>query len=296
VSFFARLHGQAGSGELPNAASFHATTSEMNPHVTGEFLAQQLAALGELEFAREFLAEFGAGGLNFIEQSALRACVGDFREVLPSDGRGWTIGADMSFSTDPAAWVAAAHSSTDGGSLIVGHADRRVHGSRKRRVRRSRDEETARIEAVVADVCEVARRYQVSRVIVDQHLPGVVVDEFSKHGVYAVVRPWTAASLTMAAQSLRARVDSGRIEICDVPQLISEIGRLRTRYRAGSAVVEVPRSGDGHCDMAVALLAAIGELDQSSGADTAAFFRRRRDWVRDNDDGQFSKGAMTRVY
>jgi len=99
-------------------------------------------------------------------------------------------------------------------------------------------------------------------VVVDQHLPGTVVHEFAKHGIHASVRPWAAESRTRAAQAVRARIYTRKIELPDDQQLIVELGRLRTKYRAGSATVEIPKIGDSHCDIAVALMAAVGELER----------------------------------
>ena len=44
--------------------------------------------------------------------------------------------------------------------------------------------------------------------------------------------------------------------------LIAELQRLRSRYRAGSSQVEVPRVGDSHGDVALALAAACWEHDR----------------------------------
>ena len=70
---------------------------------------------------------------------------------------------------------------------------------------------------------------------------------------------------------MRARILTKRIELPNDPQLVAELSRLRTKYRAGSATVEIPRSGDSHCDLAVALMAAVAELDRHGvGANPAA--------------------------
>lgn len=259
--FFAELYAKARNGELAGAAAFHAPTSA-NPMVDGDYLAAQEAALGFDDFRREFGAEFVAGGSSFIEAARIRDVVADWREALPGDGRGWVLAFDAAFASDPAAVAVVGRDPVDPSQLVCGHVQRWLpQRSRRRGVRRSRAQETAVIESVVADVAAIAGRYG-ARVIVDQHLPGTVVHEFAKHGVHASVRPWTAESRTRAAQAVRARILTSRIELPNDPQLIVELGRLRTRYRAGSATVEIPKVGDSHCDVAVALMAAVGELDR----------------------------------
>jgi len=72
-------------------------------------------------------------------------------------------------------------------------------------------------------------------------------DEFSKHGLRVEIEAWTAASKTAAMRSLRALVNTGRIELPDDPVLISELGRVRTKL--GRDEIETPRTSDSHCDL-----------------------------------------------
>jgi hypothetical protein len=257
---FAELYAQALGGELAGAAAFHAPTST-NPLIDRDYLAAEEVALGHDDFRREFGAEFLAGGASFIEASRIRDVVADWREALPTDGVDWVLAFDAAFASDPAAVAVVGRSPLGRTRLICGYTQRWLPPKSRRRLRRSRDEDTRLIESVIADVAAVASRFR-ARVIVDQHLPGVVVNEFAKHGVHATVRAWTAESRTQAAQAVRARIYTQRIELPDDPQLIAELSRLRTKYRAGSATVEIPKVGDSHCDVAVALLAAVGEHDR----------------------------------
>lgn len=257
---FAELYAKAQNGEIVSAVAFHAPTSA-NPRVGKTFLEEQEAVLGHDDFRREYGAEFIAGGASFIENSAIRACVQDWREALPADGRDWVVGFDAAFSSDPSAIAVVGRRPDDRTRLICGHTERWLPSKTSRRVRRTREEETARIEEVIANVATVAATFQ-ARVVVDQHLPGTVVHELAKHGVHAAVRPWTPESRTQAAQAVRARILTERIELPNAPQLVAELSRLRTRYRGGSAMVELPRAGDSHCDQAVALMAAVAELDR----------------------------------
>jgi len=129
----------------------------------------------------------------------------------------------------------------------------------------------------------VLERYGVRELVTDQHAPGLVVDELAKRGVRVRVAAWTAASRTEILQALRARIYSRSIELYDpdgVP-LLAELQRLRSRYKAGSSSVEVPKVGDSHGDVALALAAAVWEHDR----------RGFRSWQREgrwqDDDGEF---------
>ena len=69
----------------------------------------------------------------------------------------------------------------------------------------------------------------------------------------------TATSKTAAFSELRARLNAGSLSLLDLPDLLAELRRLRTRYRAGHASVVDPRVGGSHGDIAQALaLAAWG--------------------------------------
>ncbi len=144
--------------------------------------------LGHDDYRREFEAEFIAGGASFIENSAIRECVADWKEALPADGCDWVLAFDAAFSSDPSAVAVVGRSRTDRTHLICGHTQRWLPPRTRSKIRRSRDEDTARIESVIAAVASIATTFQ-APVVVDQHQPGVVVHEFLKHGVHARVRP-----------------------------------------------------------------------------------------------------------
>jgi hypothetical protein len=258
---FSELYAKARGGEIENAEAFHAPTSD-NPLIDASYLAAQEAALGSDDYRREFGAQFVGGGSSFMDAGRIRECVADWQECLPGDGTGWVLGFDAAFASDPAAVAVVGVSRADPERLVCAYVRRWLPPRSRKRIRRSREEDTSRIESVIGDVAQVAARFEASRVIVDQHLPGVVVSEFDKHHITATVRAWTGGSRTQAAQAVRARIYTRRIELPDSAQLISELSRLRTKYRAGSATVELPKVGDSHCDVAVALMAAVGEHDR----------------------------------
>ena len=78
--------------------------------------------------------------------------------------------------------------------------------------------------------------------------------------------------------------------------MLTELARLRTKYRGGSAGIEIPKIGDSHCDVAVALMAAVGELDQfGAGGDTRAFFERQRE-RQQQAGGAYSRGMLEKIF
>jgi len=268
AGFFADLYARASSGELEGAASYHATTQEANPTIGAEFLASERVALGEEAFRSEYEASFEGGLGLFFSDEELREIVREQADALPEDGRGWLLALDPSSGGgDPFAAVLVGRDARPGyeGRLLVGgvHSWKPRQGTRRKLSRRSRAERDLWLDRVLDQVAAVALRYRAG-CISDQHLPGVVTDELRKRGVPRVsIRAWTSTSRAEAFQSLRARVVTERISLPDHPDLLAELRRVRRRFRAASSsTVEVPRLGDSHGDLALALALGVHEIDR----------------------------------
>jgi hypothetical protein len=244
----------------------------MNPAIDEDFLRAQRAALGEAGFQQEYEARFVAGGSSFFDGDELRQVVGKRREALPDEGSGWVCALDPSSGGgDPFACVVVGRDARAGyeGRLLVGHVESWQTSKRPRRAlsRRTRAERDLWLDSVLDQVAKVAQRFR-AKVVSDQHVPGVVQDELQKRGVgYVGVRPWTGPALTEAFQSLRARVATERIELVDHEGLVAELARVRSRLRAGSSRVEIPRVAGSHGDLAMALALGVAELDRHGVAD-----------------------------
>jgi hypothetical protein len=270
TGLFADLYRRAESGELPDAVAHHATTPESNPTIGPAFLEAERLTLGEEHFRSEYLASFEGGGGQFFSIDEIREVVSQRREALPSDGRGWVCALDPSSGGgDPFACVLVGRDTRPGfeGRLIVGQVERWLPRRSKLPLSlRSRAERDLWVDSVLDRVAATAKRFRAA-VVSDQHVPGVVVDELHKRGVHGVrIVPWTATSRTDAFQALRARVATERIELVQNEQLLAELRRVRTRFRAGSSIVEVPRIGDSHGDLAMALSLAVATLDRHAAA------------------------------
>jgi hypothetical protein len=274
---FAELFAKAQGGEIPGAVAFHAPTSD-NPLIAADYLAAQEAALGFDDFRREFGAEFIAGGASFFEESRLRDVVADDEsEFLAGDGTGWVLALDPAFASDPTGAVVVGRDASDPESLLVAYANRWLPPKRRKGKLRTREETDRIMFAVLDDVAAVAQRFQ-ARVVTDAHLPGTVVTELGKRGVHASVRPWNGPAKTAAFQALRARVYSRRIVLPRHPQLIAELARVRTKLPRGrgAALVETPRVGDSHCDIANALALGVSEFDHGGNPSTALAILERQ--------------------
>jgi phage terminase large subunit-like protein len=260
---FHDLHMRAGAGELGNAAAFTATTEEMNPRVSRDFLEGERLVLGHADFEREYEARFTGGGGQFFERDAVAAVVGRHQELPASEGAGWLVAFDPSFSIDPSAAAVVGRSRHDREQLLVARVERWLPSASRRVARlQSLVDKQAITDRVLDDVAALSASFGHCAVVTDQHLPAVVVEGLKRRGVSKViVRTWTPQSQTDAFRALRARVYSGRVTLPQCEQLVSELCRLRTKLRAGQSQIEIPRSGGDHCDLAVALASAVHEID-----------------------------------
>lgn len=278
-NLFARLHAKASTGELgAGAASFSAKTSEMNPKVSAEFLASERLNLGQGDFEREYEAVFGAGAGNFFEEDAVRAVVGDYRELQRQDGENWLVGFDPSFSFDPSAAAAVGRSKSDRSTLVVGRTERWLPAKTRRRMsRQSTGERQDVVDRVLDGVAAMSAEFGGCPVVTDQHLPSTVLEGLKARGVRSVrVRAWTASTQTDAFRAVRARVYAATVTFPDDQQLVSELCRIRSKLRSGSSQVELPRSGESHCDLAVAVASAVYELDRHGSSQGSTSVARGR--------------------
>jgi hypothetical protein len=280
--FYGRLFTQAQAGGLPGAVAFRATTQELNPVVSDSFLESEKLLLGEGAFRREYLAEFTAGGGGaFMEEDAVAAVVGRYHELRREQGTSWLIGLDVAFSSDPSAAVVVGRDPENRKRLVVGHVERWLpKRSRKQRRRAKTEQERLDVAANVLDgVAKLSKAFGGCAVVTDQHARMLVESGLKERGVPRVIhRTWSPSSQTEAFRLLRARIYGDSISLPINDQLQRELCRVRERTRAGSSAIELPRSVDGHCDLAAALALAVWECDRKgvpSRARTWSSFKGR---------------------
>lgn len=186
----------------------------------------------------------------------IQEAVADRQELLPEHASGWVAGLDPAFASDP--FELALVGRRDG-QLVLGRVQ--AWTSRKRWFRKVESfEERREVEdEVLAEVAEVCRRFR-ARVVTDQFAAPQVVARLRELGLSVTAIPMTASSKTAAFQELRARLNMGELELYPDQQLLAELGRLRTKYAAGSSSVVNPRVGGSHGDLAQALAIAVFAL------------------------------------
>lgn len=267
---FAELYRKATSGELEHALAQHASSAEMNPTLSSEWLAQQRVILGEEEFAAEYLADFTAGGSAYFEDTAIDEAVSDRGEIAPetSGYRRFVAGLDPAFGGGDSFGLAiVCESMAEAGRIELAYAN----AWKPKRARRGRTlEETRAIEdELLLEIAEVCRRYN-ARGITDQHKAAGVVDRLRRLGVACRTEAMTERTKTDVFRELRARLNAAELGLYPQPQLLAELRRVRSRFQAHRASVFIPRVGGSHGDIAQALALAAWEFRGGRGSGASA--------------------------
>jgi hypothetical protein len=264
---FADLFRRASAGELPDAVAHHATTAEMNPTIDAAWLDGQRLRDPE-GFRQEYEADFLAGGAAFLDPRVVADAVVDRPPLEPGQGMRWVAGLDPAFSSDPFGLAIV------GRPLVAAERDRLLLGVARRwkpsrQKPRSLEEGREREDSVLAEVADECLRYG-AEVVTDQHKAAGVVDYLRRRGLRVRVVPMTAVSKSDAFAALRAELQRGALELYEEPVLLAELRRLRTRYAAGRASVDNPRSGDSHGDVAQAVALAVWHAVRGGSSTPAA--------------------------
>jgi hypothetical protein len=258
AGLFAELFQKAVSGELAGAVAHRAGSAEMNPTLTAEFLEAERVVLGEEAFAAEYLADFSGTGAAYLDPVEIEAAVGERGELPPEFGTGWIAGLDPAFSSDPFGFAIVGRDPLDRRRLLLGKAWSRRPSKRKPE---TFAEESALRDELLDEVAEECVRYR-ARVVTDQYKARGVVEYLQRKGLSVRAEPMSATSKTLAFSALRARLNLHALELYKQSELLAELRRLRSQYRAGAAAVVNPRVGGSHGDIAQALALAVWEHDR----------------------------------
>jgi hypothetical protein len=256
---FATLYQQAAAGELADGRAQRFPTADVNPTIGRDFLDRERARDPD-GYRSEYEALFVGGGAAFLDPDRIADAVADRGELLPEQATAWVAGLDPAFSSDPFGLALVGRETIDPcrvgldvPRLVLGLA--RSWKPSRRKVR-SFEERRGVEDAVLAEVAEVCRRYG-ARVVTDQYAAPAIVDALRRRGLHVESVSMTATTKTEAFGELRARLYGGSLELYDHADLLAELRRLRTRYRAGSASVVNPRVGGSHGDLAQGLALAV---------------------------------------
>jgi hypothetical protein len=221
---------------------WQASTKVMNPSVPQRIIDEAY----EQDPARasaEFGAEFRTDVETFVSREVVDAAVVDGRYELPP-----VQGIRYRGFTDPSG------GSSDSMTLCICHRDKDgtaiVDAIRERRPPFSPD-------SVVKDFSEVLKSYWLSEVVGDRYAGEWVREPFKTHGIKYLLSEQPKSDIY---RDLLPMLNSGKVELLDVPRLISQLCSLERRTaRGGRDSIDHPPGG-AHDDVANAVAGAIVHL------------------------------------
>lgn len=247
AGFFADLYGRVVKGEIPDAVAAHATTQQVNPTVDSEILAAE-AARDPDSFRSEFLAELLSPGNSFVDFD--RVELAGAEPASPSAGESWVVGLDPAFAKDAFGVAVVGRSKATLGQLVVGTV--------------AALPPDADFTATLSQVATIADMYRATRIVTDQFSSAAILNFLSRRGLSVKQHAMSATSKTLVYRELRDRLYDHSLELPDLPGLVAEIRRLKTRFSVGSAAVHNPRLAGSHGDMCQAL--ALATYEHRKGA------------------------------
>jgi hypothetical protein len=226
---------------------WQATTREMNATVPQSWIDQQLAR-DPARGAADYLAQFRSDLEGFISREAVMACVVPGLRERPPDRR-----------VRYHAFVDPSGGSSDSMTLCIAHhnvARRAVVLDAVREVKAPFSP-----EAVVAEFCALLKSYNVFALTGDHYAKLWPVEVFRRHGVRYEQAAQAKSDLYAALLPL---INSRRIELFDLPSLISQTCALErsTRHGAAEKIDHPPR---GHDDVVNAVAGVASLCLRASG-------------------------------
>jgi hypothetical protein len=252
-----------------------ADTLTMNPSVPKSVVDEAFerdAAAASAEYGAEFRTDL----VTFIDPAVVARCTVPGRaELPPVAGITYTAAVDPSGGSSDSMTLAIAHSEGDDRGVLDLVKEWRAPFSP---------------EAVVTEITDICRRYNVRTVLGDRYAGLWPRQRFQIHGIeYAIA----AHSRSEAYLTLLPALNSARVELLDNQRLISQLCALERRTsRTGKDSVDHPSGSAYHDDVAnSAALSLVGAAlaPKSSATHWIEYLRRENlRWGTDVDDVRVS--------
>jgi hypothetical protein len=216
---------------------WQADTRSMNPTVDPQVIAAAYET-DEVAASAEYGAQFRRDVDAFVPREALEACViPSRRELPPVAGVSYVAFADPSGGSQDSMTLAIAHHQ-DGRAVLDCVRERKPPFSP---------------EAVVADFAQTLKTYGVTRVTGDRYGGEWPRERFAAHGIQYEVADESKSDLY---RELLPSLNSGRVELLDVPRLLAQLGSLERRTARGGRD-SIEHGPGGHDDLANAAAGAL---------------------------------------
>ena len=267
TGWFADQCAIAASGQFPDIRTWHATTADMNPAISGAFLEQERAK-DPPSFRREYEAEFDSGiGAVFEGQLVHDAVRREPERLSPIPSLRYVVAVDPAFTGDT---FAALVGHVEPSGRVVVDA---VHGWRGTKGN------PVQVDSTLDEIAVLAGAYNRAAVLTDQYAAQPIRQGLAARGLNVQERPWTNESKVDAVAAVRRCLYAGRLEIPPHSTLISELVTLEQRPTPGGRP-RIAAPGGSHDDYATALLALVSELEAPSAAPLSGFYQAEIERMR----------------
>lgn len=234
---FRRYHGKDDASALV----WHAPTSVMNPTVRQRVIEEALAE-DPAKAGAEYLAQFRSDIEGFLTRDAVEAVTVPGRlELPPARGVSYVGFVDPSGGSSDSMTLAVAHRDRDGRGILDLVREIRAPFSP---------------EAACAEFAATLRGYRIGRVEGDRYAGEWPREQFAKRGIS--YQPAQTAKTDLYS-SLLPLINSGRVELLDLPRLVSQLTSLerRTGRGTGKDNIDHPPGAGWHDDIANAAAGAL---------------------------------------
>ena len=263
-------------GKESNVLVVRGTTLQFNPTFDEETIKAALQSDPQ-QYGAEYNSEWRSDLQAFVNRDAVEACVVEGRyELGPIPGVSYKAFVDPSGGSADSMTLAVAHKQDNRAVLDL--------------VREWKPPFSP--EGVVAECADILRPYGVTRVVGDRYGGLWVREPFVRRGIAYKLSELEKSRIYQAFLPL---INSGRVELLDLPKLISQLASLERRVsRGGRDSIDHPKGGHddvANCCAGVAEL-AIGPIPYPPAQFTSWGYRqpqnRRHKWDGPTPEGGYA--------
>lgn len=261
--------------QQPNAQRLviRAVGPAMNPVYWTPERCEELRTRDPVAFRTDVLGEFADPEMSLFSTDDLRAVTRSGSLELPPDPKHHYIAA-----IDPA-------TRADAWTLVV--ATRNAAGVSQIAMARqwhARQGLPLSPQAVLREIAEILRPYNVARVVTDQWAADALADLGAQVGLWLHSISITSAKKVELFESMRALILANRVELPPMQELIDDLRRVRKRVTQSGISIELPRAAGRHCDFAFAAALALSQPLGDPDTDAPKRVDGWEDWELDEAD------------
>ena len=233
---------------------WQAPTRTMNPSVPQSFIDEETEK-DPLSAAAEYGAQFRTDVEAFVSSDVVEACTMNGRFEIPP--------MPTTFGTRYIAWCDPSGGSAD--SMVLAIASRENDAAILHAVREAKPPFSP--QSVVQEFAELLKSYGITQVYGDRYAGMWPREQFHNHGITYVVADKNTSEVYQAFLPL---LNSGRVELLDVPRLRNQLSGLERRTSRGGRDT-IGHGPGGHDDVANACAGALVAVMAFSTAPTFDF-------------------------